>query len=196
MNNILRVSIVIILALAVIAGYGLAVALGSLTFCQQWMAWSVSGALAAALGLHTRRLWSLILGTDRMWVNYAVNVVAFTGIFCGGFYALNYWGRGTIVEDATTRYTIERTAVETRHRPKRTGRRVTGQETYRVYKAYYTMADSSRHAVTLSVGEYAKTRPGDKVDVTVSTGFFGFKMISGQKIIHTPRKRTRLVRKS
>lgn len=196
MNKILRVPVTIIVTLAVIAGYGLAISIGALTFCPQWIVWTVSGALAAALGLHTWRLWCGILGSDRMWFNYLVNLVALTGIFCGGFYAINYWGRGTIVEDTTTCYTIERTAAETRQRPKRTGRRVTGHETYKVYKAYYTMADSTRHAVTLNVGEYARTRPGDKVDVTVSTGFFGLKMISEQKIIHTPRKKMRRVRRS
>lgn len=196
MNKILRIPLAIIATLAVIVGYGLAISIGSLTFCPRWIVWTVCIVLSAALGLHTWRLWSGILGTDRMWFNYLVNLVAFTGIFCGGFYAVNYWGRGALVDDTTTRYTIERTASETRTRPKRTGRRVTGQETYRVYKAYYTMADSTRRAVTLNVGEFAKTRPGDKVDVTVSTGFFGLKVISSQKVIHVKRKKARGLRRS
>ena len=196
MNKVLRIPVAIFATLAVMAGYGLAISLGSLTYCPQWIVWVISGVLSAALGLHTWTLWRGLLDTDRMWINYLVNLVALTGIFCGGFYAVNYWGRGTFVEDVTTRHTIERTAAETRQRPKRTGRRVTGTETYKVYKAYYTMADSTRRAVTLNVGEYAKTRPGDKVDVTVSTGFFGLKVISEQKIIHTPRKKMRRVRRS
>lgn len=187
----MRIFTAVVVILTVIAGYGIALAVGDLTFLSKSVVWSGCGLVSAIIGLASWRSWRVVTRSDSMWFNYVINLVGLTGIMAGVIYGVNFWGASDSQPGRELKLPVERLARETHYRTKRVGRRNVGQEPYQVYRAYYLMPYGERKFVTLRVEDFSKARRTDSVEVRIVKGLLGAEVIKSQRLRHSvPKKRS------
>lgn len=168
-------TLVILLAFTIIL-LGIAVALQGRTLVEWWKPAAIclipAIIVGAAAGNALRRLtrWS------RRWLNAAAMSVISFSVLLGAFYALNYYktdnsGAGTFDAVVAQKYTQER------YDTKRVGRRTVRGQKRTVYNVVITLPDESTKKISVTPGQYARTRIGQKFAIQIENGFFGLPVI-------------------
>lgn len=177
MHKALRITLLALLGLLTLAGYGIGVTELSRTLVPPLPV--VGGALGAGLlaGLLTSRMWGPLLGVSNRIASTAIGLVLFTGVLGGGFLTLNHAaGNGN---DIRVDAVVEQRYTKTRHHTKRVGRRYTRQgEPYKVYYVRFRMPDGQTADISTSIHYYSRVHSGDTIRLTLRTGLFGLPVIT------------------
>lgn len=179
-SKILYIVVRIIALLGVMLCFGIAIAGSRMTLCPPAIVWAISALTAIILGVMSWRVVAFLTEIDSRFINISIGFIACTCIVCALFYEINEMGVSESDPHVVTRYAIRSLTSETHTRPGRRGARRTS---YQTYQAYYEVEGHGIKKIQMSVGEFAKTRKSDSIEVTISTGTFGIPVITSQNII-------------
>jgi|GEM_PF-1086792 len=172
-----QIFLIVLLALVGLVMAGMATTLQHNTLVDWWKPVSSCLPLACALGLLLKRPTGALLNIKYSVVNYIIGSVFALAVTTGTFYTINYY-----YSDATTEAKCDARIAgkysQERHRSRRVGRgNYVRGEKYMVYYLVIELPDGRKKEVSVRAGEYAKTRVGLELELSVETGFFEIPVI-------------------
>lgn len=180
-----KISGIIMVGMAVIFCYAVAITLLNMTLVNPVWIVGVSALLAGLTGLILVRKWSVLTGTRNVAVNAICQLISFTGLFMALILGVNYFCRDKS-DSETVRVEITRIYSETHHRMKRVARnRYTRGEPYRMYYMDVRLPDGRKRKRSISLQRYNRyarsshmrqARP-DSVNLTLTSGALGMTIL-------------------
>lgn len=142
-----------------------------------WLPLGLALVLSALTMPVGRIVWRRLSGVSTVAVHIIGHFAAATGFFLLGILALNY-----LFPREATRHTeravVERKVQETRHHSRRVGRRRYVQgDPYYVYFAELRMENGREKKISISRDRYYSLRTGSEVEIEVTTGLLGYKIL-------------------
>ena len=169
--------LIAIIAFAAIMAYAGAWGIYGNTIVTFWLPLGIALLLSAATLPAGVFVWRKLSGVSTRAVHIIGHLATATGFFLLGVFALNYCFPRESTRH-TERAVIERKLREKRHHTKRVGtRRYVQGEPYYVYYAELRMENGREKRISLSRDRYNTLRTGSEVEIEVTTGLLGYKVV-------------------
>lgn len=172
-----RVVLLIAALLVATVSYIAVFALCDITLMPWWLPWLIGVPVAVATGLHCARWWQRVTWLKSAALNYCVHVVVVAGAVAMAFMLANRIGSENSGEVVEAR--LEKVYSEQRHHSRRVGRRYVRGDAYYVYRADVEV--EGRHkTLNITRSQYSRLRRATTVEVPVSRGLFGFRILESK----------------
>lgn len=180
------VTIIILLAIAIIA-LGLAVTLQGKTLVEWWKPAAVCAVPAVAAGILSANVVGRLMRWNKRWLNASAMSILSFSLILGAFYTINFH----MADDSsstTCDVVVVNKFTQERYYTKRQGRRNVRGEKYNVYSVVIKLPDESTKKLSVAVGQYVRTRIGQKFKIEINNGFFGLPVIKEIKFPNGKRQ--------
>lgn len=168
---------IIVLALVGLAMAGMATVLQHSTLIVWWKPVLICLTLSCALGLPLKRLVGTLLNIKSNVTNYIIGSIFALAVTTGAFYSINYYYSDASTEEKCKARIVGKYSRE-RHRSRRVGRgHYVRGEKYMVYYMVIELPDGRQKEASITAGEYARTKVGQNIELSVETGFFEIPVI-------------------
>lgn len=168
--------VLVILAFVVISALGMGVAIQSNTLAPRLLPTCALALAACLFGIALKKVMRAITESDKWWLNYAAGAILGFSLLFGAFYGLNFFlsDAGSAQPFATS---VTRKYTEERRETQRNSRRHYTTRTRTAFCLEVTLPNGRVRKYDVSPGQYAKTKVGHPVTLTVETGFFGIPVV-------------------
>lgn len=187
MNKALRITLLVILCILAIAGYGVTKVEAHYSLINLWTVWLPALAAAMAISVMTGSAIHSLTGLSNKWLNKGLCVIATTGILSGAFLFTNHIASsGNVIR--TENVVITRIYTETRYRSKRVApRRYVNSQPYTVYVAELTFPNGRTRTIDIPYRKSRTFHNGDSIKVPIIRGFFGVPFYRYPEILKTDK---------
>ncbi len=160
-----------------IVAYAVCSVMHANTIVNGWIVMAICFALSLLSRVTMWRLWRTVTGSQKIWVNYIMQVAVATAVFMLLFYIPN-----SVFADNQTKHeekaVAERVYYQTRHKSRRISRRVYGRgEAYKVYFVDVKFKNGARKSLEIPLKQYNRIRKGDSLRYELEKGLFGVTVI-------------------
>ena len=171
------------------AALGMSVALQGVTLVEWWLPALACLVVAVLPGMLLRGLARRLTGSAKGWLNVAVATALAFVVLLGAFYTLNFYGAEPSSATTCEAHVTAKSTGE-RRQTRRVGRhRVASGPVQTVYYITATLPDGRSKRFEVSVSEYARTRTGATIDLTVEKGMLGAPVIVNRRPHVRPHQR-------